>query len=90
MLKRNEHVLHAEGFWLRRWSLSYLVVEEVDDPGGPLPVRDDGGVGAEQAEQAQRRRLLHNVKGVATARERERRVNLRLSTPLVVIHFDFR
>ena len=37
----------------------------MDDPWGPLAARNDAGVGPEQTEQAQGRRLLHHVQSVA-------------------------
>ena len=41
-----------------------LVVEEVDDAGSPLAAGNDVAVGAEEAQQAQRGRLLHHVESI--------------------------
>ena len=41
-----------------------LVVQQVDDARGPLAARDDVAVGAEEAQQTQRRGLLHHVESI--------------------------
>jgi len=51
----------------------YLVVEKVNDSGGPLSAGDDGGIGAEEAQQAQSCRLLDHVQRVAENRQRGQR-----------------
>uniref|UniRef100_A0A182XS43 Uncharacterized protein n=1 Tax=Anopheles quadriannulatus TaxID=34691 RepID=A0A182XS43_ANOQN len=49
----------------RRYHAHMLIVQQMDDPAGPLAARDDVRAGAEQPQQAQRGRLLHHVHRVA-------------------------
>ena len=43
----------------------YLVVQEVDYPGGPFSARDDGRISSEQSQQTQSSRLFHYIQSVS-------------------------